>query len=150
MAVCVVPASFDPYVFLQDHQRQVFASPGGFGATAVFVGTMRDFNEGDEVRGMTLEHYPGMTEKHLQAICDEAATRWTLLETLVVHRVGDIEPGEPIVLVAAWSAHRAEAFEACRFIMEDLKSKAPFWKKERLREGSSRWVARNTPGKTER
>ena len=147
MAVCVQPDGFDPYALLQEHQRQVFASPGAFGATAVFVGTMRDFNEGDEVRGMTLEHYPGMTEKHLQAICDEAAARWTLLETLVVHRVGDIEPGEPIVLVAAWSAHRAEAFEACRFIMEDLKSKAPFWKKERLEAGGTRWVARNTPGK---
>ena len=147
MAVRVVPLPFDPYAALLEHQRAVFASPGGFGATAVFVGTMRDFNEGDEVRGMTLEHYPGMTEKHLEAICAEAANRWTLLETLVVHRVGDIEPGEPIVLVAAWSSHRAEAFEACRFIMEDLKSKAPFWKKERLQDGGTRWVARNTSGK---
>ena len=148
MTVRVVPAPFDPYLALQEHARAVFASPGAFGATAVFVGTMRDFNEGDEVRGMTLEHYPGMTEKHLEAICAEAAGRWTLLETFVVHRVGDIEPGEPIVLVAAWFAHRAEAFEACRFIMEDLKSKAPFWKKERLQAGDTRWVARNTPGKT--
>ena len=146
MSVLVLPTPFEPYALVQEHQRQAFASPGAFGATAAFVGTMRDFNEGDEVRGMTLEHYPGMTEKHLQAICDAAARRWTLLETLVVHRVGEIDPGEPIVVVAVWSAHRAEAFEACRFIMEDLKSKAPFWKKERLEAGGARWVARNTPG----
>jgi molybdopterin synthase catalytic subunit len=135
---------FDPSGELARHQAEVFATPGGFGATASFVGTMRDFNEGDAVRGMQLEHYPGMTERHLARICATAAARWDLLEVLVLHRVGAITPGEAIVLVAVWSAHRAEAFEACRFVMEELKSRAPLWKKETLREGT-RWVAANTP-----
>jgi len=94
---------------------------------------------------MTLEHYPGMTERHLETICAEATARWGLLDTLVIHRVGLVLPGDPIVLVAAWSAHRAEAFTACRHIMEDLKSRAPFWKKETTAQGE-RWVARNTSG----
>ncbi|MBM4229007.1 MAG: molybdenum cofactor biosynthesis protein MoaE, partial [Gammaproteobacteria bacterium] len=121
MRVLIKPEAFDPYAELRAYERATFASAGAFGATASFVGTMRDFNEGDEVRGMVLEHYPGMTERHLEHICAQAAAQWTLLETLVVHRVGAIEPGEAIVLVAVWSAHRAEAFEACRHIMEDLK-----------------------------
>ena len=108
---------------------------------------MRDFNEGDDVHAMSLEHYPGMTEQHLESICSAAAQKWPLLATLIVHRVGELEPGEPIVLVAVWSAHRAAAFEACRHIMEELKSRAPFWKKEILADGH-RWVASNTPGTT--
>jgi molybdopterin synthase catalytic subunit len=143
--ILIRPEPFDPYAELRAHERAVFASPGAFGATASFVGTMRDFNEGDEVQGMVLEHYPGMTERHLEQICHEAAQQWTLLETLIVHRVGPVVPGESIVLVAVWSAHRAEAFEACRHLMEDLKSRAPFWKKETLADGT-RWVARNTSG----
>ena len=118
---------------------------GKAGACATFVGTMRDFNEGDEVSGMFLEHYPGMTEKHLAAIREQAMNQWPLLEALIVHRIGTIAPGDAIVLVATWSAHRAAAFDASRFIMEDLKSRAPFWKKETLTDGE-RWVERNTPG----
>ena len=147
MTVILKDMRFDAYQELQRFEQTNFASAGTFGATATFVGSMRDYHEGDAVRGMTLEHYPGMTERHLEEICTEAHRRWTLLESLVVHRVGEVVPGEPIVLVAVWSAHRAEAFEACRFIMEDLKSKAPFWKKETL-AGGTRWVARNTPGTT--
>ncbi|HHJ15457.1 MAG TPA: molybdenum cofactor biosynthesis protein MoaE [Gammaproteobacteria bacterium] len=120
-------------------------SAGSVGATAVFVGTMRDLNEGDAVQGMLLEHYPGMTERYLEKISQAAAGRWNLIDSLIVHRVGELLPGEPIVLVAVWSAHRKEAFEASRWLMEELKSKAPFWKKERLAEGS-RWVEHNTPG----
>lgn len=147
MPISVRAAPFEPYAEVLAYQQQRFASSGAFGASAVFVGTMRDFNEGDVVQGMTLEHYPGMTERHLASICEEAAARWPLLDTLVVHRVGEIEPGDAIVLVAVWSAHRAEAFEACRHLMEDLKARAPFWKKERLLDGT-RWVARNTAGYT--
>ena len=143
MTVAVRDQAFDPWRELADYEARQTA--GAYGATAVFVGHMRDFNEGDEVRGMTLEHYPGMTERHLQAICDRAAGKWDLLDTLVVHRVGDLAPGDPIVLVAVWSAHRKDAFEASRFIMEDLKSEAPFWKKERT-EAGDRWVEKNTPG----
>ncbi len=147
MPVSVRDVAFEPYSEVVAYQQQRFASAGAFGASAVFVGTMRDFNEGDAVRGMTLEHYPGMTERHLEAICQDAAARWPLLDSLIVHRVGEVEPGDAIVLVAVWSAHRAEAFEACRHLMEDLKSRAPFWKKERLVDGT-RWVARNTAGYT--
>ena len=106
---------------------------------------MRDFNDGDTVKGMSLEHYPGMTESYLGKIAQEALQRWALTDVLIVHRVGDLQPGDPIVLVAAWSEHRKAAFEASRYLMEDLKSRAPFWKKEQLEEGS-RWVEHNTPG----
>lgn len=136
---------FDPWHELEAWQRRRFPEPGAFGATCAFVGTMRDFNEGEAVRAMTLEHYPGMTERHLEAIAAQGSRRWGLLECLLIHRVGELQPGQPIVLVATWSAHRAAAFDACRALMEDLKSKAPFWKKERLPEGS-RWVEHNTPG----
>ncbi|MCW8917826.1 MAG: molybdenum cofactor biosynthesis protein MoaE [Gammaproteobacteria bacterium] len=130
------------------YEREVVTPsfPGKVGAAATFVGTMRDFNEGDEVRGMTLEHYPGMTERELQRILDEAGGRWTLLDVLLHHRVGELSPQEPIVLVAVWSAHRKEAFEACRHIMEALKSRAPFWKKEQLDGGHHRWVEKNSDG----
>ena len=94
---------------------------------------------------MTLEHYPGMTEKELGRIVDEAQQQWALLDVLVIHRVGDLLPNDPIVLVAVWSAHRKDAFEACRHIMEALKSRAPFWKKEQL-DNAFRWVEKNTDG----
>lgn len=144
MSVEVTAQLFDPWQRVQDHQARRLAA-GSYGATAVFVGTLRDFNEGDAVRGMTLEHYPGMTEKYLEQICRDAAQRWDLLDTLIVHRVGELHPNDPIVLVAAWSAHRKDAFEASRWLMEELKSRAPFWKKERLSEGE-RWVEKNTEG----
>ncbi|MEE9342055.1 MAG: molybdenum cofactor biosynthesis protein MoaE, partial [Gammaproteobacteria bacterium] len=109
-------------------------------ATASFVGTMRDFNAGDRVNAMFLEHYPSMTEKYLQKLVSETNSAFGLLDSLIVHRVGEIRPADPIVLIACWSAHRAAAFDACRHAMEKLKSEAPFWKKERLEE-SSRWVS---------
>ena len=145
MKIEVRAAPFDPWGELRAYEQRGGTVAAASGATAVFVGTMRDLNEGDQVSAMTLEHYPGMTERHLEKICQEAAARWELLDTLVLHRVGELRPADPIVLVAVWSAHRKEAFEACRFIMEDLKSKAPFWKKEQLESGS-RWVDKNTPG----
>ena len=143
--VIIAPGPFDPWQQLQDYQNS-HLNPGQFGATATFVGTMRDFNEGDDVTGMTLEHYPGMTETELGKINTEAAQRWPLDDVLIVHRVGNIVPGEPIVLVACWSAHRAAAFDACRYLMEALKSRAPFWKKETLNDHSNRWVEKNTDG----
>lgn len=145
MAVEIIDGPFDPWQSLQKHQ-QVTLKSGEFGATASFVGTMRDFNEGDDVQAMTLEHYPGMTENQLQLILDDAADQWPLQQSLIIHRVGDIHPGEPIVLVVCWSAHRAAAFDACRFLMEALKSRAPFWKKETLSDHSHRWVEKNTDG----
>jgi len=115
------------------------------GATAVFVGTMRDLNEGDDVEEMTLEHYPGMTERILTEIVDQAIVEHGLDDARVVHRIGSIQPSESIVLVAVWSGHRKAAFDACRQIMEFLKSKAPFWKREQLDAEKHRWVAKNTP-----
>lgn len=143
MTVAVREAAFEPWREVAEYEARL--GRGQYGAADVFVGTMRDFNEGDTVRGMTLEHYPGMTERHLEAICDRARERWALDDVLVIHRVGELVPGDPIVLVAVWSAHRKDAFEACRFIMEDLKSEAPFWKREETDAGH-RWVEKNTPG----
>lgn len=118
------------------------AGDAGVGAVAAFVGTVRDRSSGDgaaDTAGMELEHYPGMTERALEEICAEAGRRWDLLDMRVVHRVGPLEPGDAIVLVAVSSAHRGEAFAACEFIMDYLKTRAPFWKKELTPEGE-RWV----------
>ena len=137
---------FDPLLELGLYQASLDERrPGQYGATAIFIGTMRDFSGDETVRGMTLEHYPGMTERHLQRIVAAARGEWPLLDTLVIHRVGELQPNDPIVLVAVWSAHRAAAFAACRCIMEELKSKAPFWKREDTTDGP-RWVEHNTPG----
>ena len=109
------------------------------GAVASFIGVVRDLNEGDHVAEMTLEHYPGMTEKALEKIVAEARSRWDFYDALVVHRVGILKPGDQIVLVVVTGAHRGEAFEACEFLMDYLKTRAPFWKKERTPDGA-RWV----------
>jgi len=136
--------AFNPWAELQQYQEGM-SLQGKYGATAVFVGSMRDFNEGDKVQAMHLEHYPEMTEQYLEKIVQQAQQKWEILDTLIIHRVGEIFPDDPIVLVAVWSAHRANAFDASRYIMEELKSRAPFWKKETLPDGS-RWVEKNTPG----
>ena len=144
MLIEIRPSSFNPWNEIKLHQQKL-NKEGLYGATASFVGTMRDFNEDKHVQSMTLEHYPGMTEKHLGKICEDAHQQWDLIDTLIIHRIGEIKIADPIVLVCVWSAHRAEAFDACRFIMEDLKSKAPFWKQESTSDGK-RWVEKNTPG----
>jgi molybdopterin synthase catalytic subunit len=113
------------------------------GAVASFVGLVRGANDGSAVSGMTLEHYPGMTEKSLEDICAQAHARWDLVDTLVIHRVGPLAPGDRIVLVGVASAHRGEAFVACEFIMDFLKTRAPFWKKEDTPQGG-RWVDART------
>lgn len=109
------------------------------GAVAAFIGTVRDVNDAAHVSTITLEHYPGMTEKALEAIVAEAKRRWDILDALVVHRVGPLSPTAQIVLVGVTSAHRGEAFAACEFIMDYLKTRAPFWKKETTPAGA-RWV----------
>ena len=138
-------ASFDALQVLDSYQKAELSRnfPGKYGACTSFIGTMRDFNEGDSVTAMHLEHYPGMTEKVLKELCDVSMIHWDLLDILLVHRVGDIKPDENIVLIAVWSAHRGDAFESCRFLIESLKSKAPFWKRETLSSGE-RWVEKNT------
>ena len=112
---------------------------GRAGAIVSFTGLVRDINEGDSVSKMTLEHYPGMTEKALEKIEQEANTRWDLTASLIIHRVGKLQPNDNIVLVIAASKHRKQAFEACEFMIDTLKTEAPFWKKETLPEGT-RWV----------
>lgn len=109
------------------------------GAVAAFVGLVRDLNDGSGVSTLTLEHYPGMTEAALEEICAQARARWDLIDLLVIHRVGELVPLDQIVLVAVSSAHRGEAFAACEFVMDYLKTRAPFWKKERTPQGE-RWV----------
>ena len=116
------------------------------GALVSFLGLMRDLNEGEAVASMTLEHYPGMTEKALMAIAEEAARRWSLDRVRIVHRIGALTPQDPIVLVAVTSTHRGDAFRACEFLIDYLKTRAPFWKKETTASGE-RWVdARETDG----
>ena len=109
------------------------------GAIATFTGVVRDVNEGDAVSEMTLEHYPGMTEKSIEQIVSQARSRWNVIDALVVHRVGSLKPTDQIVLVVVASGHRGEAFAACEFIMDYLKTRAPFWKKEQT-NAASRWV----------
>ncbi|MBB2495650.1 molybdopterin synthase catalytic subunit MoaE [Aquipseudomonas ullengensis] len=135
MSVRVQVEAFDPGVEL----NALHAANLGIGAVATFVGYVRDCNDGQAVRGMFLEHYPGMTEKALQQIAAEAQQRWPLLRVEILHRVGRLEPGEPIVFVGTASSHRQAAFDACNFIMDYLKTRAPFWKKEDTAEGA-RWV----------
>lgn len=136
--------NFDPWQEIQQFQNNHPELAGKFGATSIFIGTMRDFNEGIDVNAMTLEHYPEMTQKHLQDIATEAEQKWDILNTLIIHRYGEIQPNDPIVLLAVWSAHRAESFPACRHLIEELKTRAPFWKKETT-EDKKRWVEKNIP-----
>ena len=109
------------------------------GAAVSFVGIVRDANEGASVAGMTLEHYPGMTERAIQAIVDEAKSRWKIIDGLVIHRIGELKLSDQVVLVVVTGVHRGEAFAACEFIMDYLKTQAPFWKKEQT-PGGGRWV----------
>ena len=115
------------------------AKRNDIGAIVSFVGLVRDLNLGSEVSALTLEHYPGMTEKALQSIVLEAENRWDVMDTLVIHRVGTLKPCDQIVLVAVASAHRGDAFHACEFLMDYLKTEAPFWKKEVTPSGE-RWI----------
>lgn len=115
------------------------AGDTGVGAVASFIGTVRDMNDSARIDGMTLEHYPGMTEAALAEIVAEARARFDIRDALVIHRVGPLAPGDQIVLVAVTSAHRGMAFDACRYVMDLLKTRAPFWKKERTPSGE-RWV----------
>jgi len=135
MTVRIATADFDA-------GREIAALRAGdarVGAVAAFIGTVRDLNDGRDVRSLTLEHYPGMTEKALAAIVDEARARFDILDALVIHRVGELAPQDQIVLVAVTSSHRDAAFDACRFVMDYLKTRAPFWKKEATPAGAH-WV----------
>jgi len=135
MTVRVQEADFD----LGAEVAALRAADARIGALASFLGLVRDLNDGASVSEMTLEHYPGMTEKALEEIVADAKGRWEIYDVLVIHRVGPLKPCDQIVLVAVTSAHRGEAFAACEFIMDYLKTRAPFWKREATPEGA-RWV----------
>jgi molybdopterin synthase catalytic subunit len=139
MPVRVLAEPFQPWRELARHEADM-AQAGRFGACATFVGTMRDFSHGTSVTAMHLEHYPGMTERELARLEAEARARWELVEVLIVHRHGELKPGDPIVLVAAWAKHREPAFAACRYLIEELKTRATFWKQEDTSAGR-RWVS---------
>ena len=135
MPVRVQTADFD----LSTEVAQLRLSNPRVGAVVSFVGTVRDLNEGAAVSAMELEHYPVMTERALEQIVEQAKARWPIFDALVIHRIGPMQPLEQIVLVAVTSPHRGEAFAACEFIMDYLKTQAPFWKKEQTLDGA-RWV----------
>jgi len=135
MAVRVQTEAFDVGAEI----ARLRAADARVGAVASFVGVVRDVNDDARVETLTLEHYPGLTEKALEAIVAEAHARFDVYDALVVHRVGTLHPTDPIVLVVVTSAHRGDAFDACRFVMDYLKTRAPFWKKERTPQGD-RWV----------
>lgn len=140
MPVQVQTDDFD----LSTEVARLRAGQASVGAIVTFVGTVRDMNDGENVSAMELEHYPGMTEKALRDIVAQAQQRWNIFDALVIHRVGPLQPMAQIVLVAVTSAHRGEAFAACEFIIDYLKTDAPFWKKEQTPAGA-RWVdARST------
>ncbi|MBN2678904.1 molybdenum cofactor biosynthesis protein MoaE [Acidithiobacillus montserratensis] len=120
------------------------AESKGAGALVTFVGTVRDYSDASDILSLDIEHYPGMTEKELERVSREAAQQYDILDSLIIHRYGSLQPEDNIVLVAVWSRHRAAAFDACRFLIDVLKSSAPFWKKEMTPQGS-RWVT-DCPG----
>ena len=144
MASKIIETSFDPWQEINQHQNQSNLNKQ-FGATATFIGSMRDFNDNADVSEMTLEHYPEMTMRYLDKLEQHARQQWPLLDCLIIHRVGQIKPADSIVLIACWSAHRRAALDACSWLIEELKQRAPFWKKETRKEGT-RWVEKNTNG----
>ncbi len=141
-SVCIQEEPFDPELALHalrcNERGELDPSVG---AIASFIGLVREFNEGDDVKALELEHYPGMTEKTIQDILEQAARRWPLNAIHVTHRVGPLVPTDLIVWVGAASAHREAALQACAFVMDFLKTNAPFWKKERKTDGQLRWVS---------
>lgn len=144
MKVGLRETAFDPFAELAGYQNGRLR-PGSFGAASVFIGSARDFNRQGPVSDLVLEHYPGMTDIYLNRIAAEAVSHWPLEDLLLLHRYGRVSMGDAIVLIAVWSGHRGAAFEACRYLIEELKHRAPFWKNEAV-GGRRRWVTENTRG----
>jgi len=139
MKIEILDEKFDPWQAIVEYKRNQLQNNSKIGASSVFLGTMRDFNDDEEVESMELEHYEGMTEKYLSDIVDAAIKKHKIIDGLVIHRIGVLKPTDPIVVVVTWSEHRDNAFNATREIMESLKSDAPFWKKENTNK-SFKWV----------
>jgi len=144
MAIIISEQSFDPWQLISQHQESSSLA-SQFGATATFIGSMRDFNDDATVTEMVLEHYPEMTTRYLEKLESEAKQQWPIIDCLIAHRVGHINPADAIVVIACWSGHRRAALDACNSLIEELKFKAPFWKKETRNDGAV-WVEHNTDG----
>ena len=144
MTVLITDSPFEPYTELKNFVESSISLNPEVGGCSTFVGSMRDFNLGQKVDSMFLEHYSPMTEDISNQVIFYAIKRWKLLDAFLIHRVGRVFPCDPIVLVATWSSHRSDCFESCRHIVEQLKTEIPFWKKEYVGE-ASRWVSVNTP-----
>lgn len=150
MIVGLRAAPFSPWPLLAEAEQSLGpAGRDGCGASSVFVGTMRADSGPAQVMRMHLEHYPGMTERMLARMAEDASSRWPLRQVVLVHRIGWVAPGETLVVAAAWSAHRAEALTACRHLVETVKHQAPFWKREYQADGTTSWVTVNTPAPVE-
>ena len=139
MKIEILNDKFDPWEAIVEYKRNDLQNNPSIGASSVFLGTVRDFNDDEKVESLFLEHYPDMTEKYLSQLVNEAIKKHKIIDGLVIHRVGNLKPTDPIVVVATWSEHRASAFDATRDIMESLKSEAPFWKKENNGKGF-KWI----------
>ena len=139
MKIEIIKEQFDPWEMLVDYKKNQLQNDAKIGASSIFLGTMRDFNDDKDIKSMELEHYPGMTEKYLTKLVNDSIEKFKIIDGLVIHRVGLLKPTDPIVLVATWSEHRDNAFNATREIMESLKSEAPLWKKESTNTGF-KWV----------
>tara|TARA_B100000214_G_scaffold292304_1_gene222025 strand:+ start:227 stop:694 length:468 start_codon:yes stop_codon:yes gene_type:complete len=139
MKIKILDEKFDPWQEIVEFKRNELQNNSSIGASSIFLGTVRDFNDDEKVESLFLEHYPDMTEKYLTKIVDDAIKKHKIFDGLVIHRVGELRPTDPIVVVATWSEHRENAFDATREIMESLKSEAPLWKKETNAKGF-RWV----------
>ncbi len=137
MLVQVQTQPFDAAALMAQLQQ---ANGGRAGAYVSFLGTVRDYSPESNSSSLYLEHYPGMCEREIQSLCQQAMQRWDILDTMVVHRVGELDLGQPIVFVGVASVHRGQAFLACEYIIDTLKTRAPFWKRETLKDGASFWV----------
>lgn len=143
MPTHIIDDDYQPYQWLSEFEMQL--PTGRDGASASFIGTMRNHHADREITSMHLEHYPAMTQLYLDKLEQQALQNWPLSDCLILHRVGTIYPGEAIVLIGCWSAHRRAALDSCNWLIEELKYKAPFWKKE-LTEKGAHWVRGNTDG----
>ena len=137
MKIEIITEQFDPWQLLVDYKKNQLQNDSKIGASSIFLGTMRDFNDDEDIKSMELEHYPGMTEASMQKILDKATIRWPIDDVVVVHRIGKLLPSDQIVLVIVASEHRSAAFDAGEFIMDFLKPQAVFWKKETQIDGSA-------------
>jgi len=141
MKIEVTTTPFDPWMRLHHYEQTLLPiEKGQWGAVATFVGSVRNHHQGDSVTALFVEHYPEMTESYLHQLAKIALQRWDIFDLLVIHRVGQLQANDTIVLIAVWADHRRPALEACRFLIEELKAKVPFWKQETLEDQTKRWV----------